>query len=46
MSYRVLCNGRFIGIVESNYHWASAYWAKQCREDVTYKLERKNDENA
>jgi len=36
--YQVLKNGRFIGIVESNYVWASQYWAAQCRPGVRYTL--------
>jgi hypothetical protein len=29
--YQVLKNGKFMGIIETNYVWASRYWAARCR---------------
>ena len=41
MSWYVLKNGKFIGIIESNYPWASGYWAAQCKHGVIYSLKQK-----
>ena len=30
-SWRVYRNGRYIGITESNYAWASRYWSERAR---------------
>ncbi len=29
MRWEVLMNGRSIGVVETNYAWAKAYWAER-----------------
>ncbi len=31
-------NGKPIGIIESNYEWASKYWSSRCREGRKFTL--------
>ncbi len=38
-AWRVYMNGKFLGITESNYHWAVGYWVKRARTTGNrYKL--------
>ena len=36
--WRVLLNGVYLGIKETNYAWASAYWRSRCTHDKRYRL--------
>jgi hypothetical protein len=38
MSWRVFMNGKDLGIVESNFAWASVYWKSRCTDDRKFKL--------
>ncbi len=37
-SWKVYKSGKYIGIIESNYPWASAYWKKKSTPGVKYEL--------
>ena len=38
MNYLVFKNGKFTGIIESNFPWASKYWASRCTHENKYRL--------
>ncbi len=38
--WRVFMNNKPIGILESNYDWASAYWKSRCTDERRFKLIR------
>ena len=37
-AWRVMKNGKFFGITETNYKWASKYWAARCTKETKYTL--------
>jgi hypothetical protein len=37
-AWRVLKNGKDLGIIESNYSWASNYWRGRCTDEAKYRL--------
>jgi len=37
--WRVLLNGKYFGIIESDLIWASRYWASKCSKGKHYQLE-------
>ncbi len=42
MTWQVFMNGKFIGIEESNYPWASKYWASRNTKERRFTLRSKS----
>jgi hypothetical protein len=38
--WAVFKNGKYLGIKETNYAWASKYWANQCTQKDKYTLRK------
>ena len=38
VTYRVYKNGKFTGIIETNFEWASVYWKHRCNDNAKYEL--------
>lgn len=36
--WEVMCNNKSIGIIETNYDWASKYWSSKCSKKNKYSL--------